>query len=110
MIVRGVTILLWDAQQNVARGALHDVSSRLCRWLLHLHDLCHGEMILLTQNPRGAAIDGDGQLQAYSKLPMSFDIDEGQSTVWIRTLWGQRACECYQIMRDRTTSLVPDCR
>lgn len=42
--------LLWlEAQQNSACNAIHDGSSRLCRWLLQCADRSGSEQLLLTQ-------------------------------------------------------------
>jgi CRP-like cAMP-binding protein len=41
-------ICLSEAQQTAACHLLHDVESRLCRWLLHMHDRMDGDTLQMT--------------------------------------------------------------
>ena len=49
LIMRYIEIVWAEAQQNAACNAIHDGSSRLCRWLLQCADRTGSEQILLTQ-------------------------------------------------------------
>ena len=49
-LIMHYTETLWaEAQQNAACNAIHDGSSRLCRWLLQCADRTGSEQLLLTQ-------------------------------------------------------------
>jgi CRP-like cAMP-binding protein len=49
-LIFGYIETLWtEAQQNAACNAIHDGSSRLCRWLLQCADRIGSEQLLLTQ-------------------------------------------------------------
>jgi len=55
-LIFGYVETLWtEAQQNAACNAIHDGSSRLCRWLLQCADRIGSEQLLLTQVSRGNA-------------------------------------------------------
>src|SRR4051794_31005637 len=41
-------LCLSETQQTAACHLLHDVESRLCRWLLHMHDRTVGDVIRMT--------------------------------------------------------------
>jgi CRP-like cAMP-binding protein len=49
LIVRYTETVWAEAQQNAACNAVHDGSSRLCRWLLQCADRTGSEQLLLTQ-------------------------------------------------------------
>jgi len=111
MIERCTATLLWEAQQNVACNALHGLQPRLCRWLLHSYNLCHGEPIPLTQ--RFLA-----QMLAVRRTTVTFAASMLQSSGIIRYRRGlihiidqdalqERACECYGLMRERMGKVLP---
>jgi CRP-like cAMP-binding protein len=49
LIVRYIETVWAEAQQNAACNAIHDGSSRLCRWLLQCADRIGSDQLLLTQ-------------------------------------------------------------
>ena len=49
VLIRHEQILLAQAQQSAACNASHTVESRMCRWLLRIHDLTQSNEMELTQ-------------------------------------------------------------
>lgn len=49
LIIRNEQVLLAQSQQSVACNAVHDVESRMCRWLLRMLDLTDNRELTVTQ-------------------------------------------------------------
>jgi CRP-like cAMP-binding protein len=96
--------MLWtEAQQNAACNAIHDGSSRLCRWLLQCADRIGSEQLLLTQEflaemlgvRRTTVTLLAQELQKLGILRYS----RGRITILDRAALEERACECYGVIR-----------
>jgi CRP-like cAMP-binding protein len=92
--------MLWaEAQQNVACNAIHDGSSRLCRWLLQCADRTGSDQLLLTQEflaemlgvRRTTVTLLAQELQKQGILRYS----RGRITILDRAALEARSCECY---------------
>jgi CRP-like cAMP-binding protein len=103
---------LWaEAQQNAACNAIHDGSSRLCRWLLQYADRTGSERVLLTQESLAEMLGMRRttvtllaqELQKRGVLRYS----RGRITILDRAALEAGACECYEVIRKLSTVAVP---
>jgi CRP-like cAMP-binding protein len=99
-LVLRYTEMVWaEAQQNAACNAIHDGSSRLCRWLLQCADRTGSEQLLLTQEflaemlgvRRTTVTLLAQELQKRGILRYS----RGRITILDRAALESCACECY---------------
>src|SRR5215468_9464946 len=109
------TETLWaEAQQNAACNAIHDGSSRLCRWLLQCADRTGSEQMLLTQEflaemlgvRRTTVTLLAQELQKRGILRYS----RGRITILDRAALEGCACECYEVIRKLSTVAYPQPR
>lgn len=108
LIVRYIETLWAEAQQNAACNAIHDGSSRLCRWLLQASDRIGGDQLLLTQEflaemlgvRRTTVTLLAQELQNKGILRYS----RGRITIVDRARLEECACECYDAIRHNTLS------
>lgn len=99
LMLRYIEILWAEAQQNAACNAIHDGSSRLCRWLLQCADRTGSDQLLLTQEflaemlgvRRTTVTLLAQELQKQGILRYS----RGRITILDRAALEARACECY---------------
>jgi len=107
------TETLWaKAQQNAACNAIHDGSSRLCRWLLQCADRTGSERMLLTQEflaemlgvRRTTVTLLAQELQKRGILRYS----RGRITILDRAALEECACECYEVIRKLSTVASPN--
>jgi CRP-like cAMP-binding protein len=98
------TETLWaEAQQNTACNAIHDGSSRLCRWLLQCADRTGSERLLLTQEflaemlgvRRTTVTLLAQELQKRGIVRYS----RGRITILDRPALEACACECYEAVK-----------
>jgi len=103
---------LWaEAQQNAACNAIHDGSSRLCRWLLQCADQTGSDQVLLTQEflaemlgvRRTTVTLLAQELQKRGILRYS----RGRITILDRAALEGCACDCYEVIRKLSTVAVP---
>jgi CRP-like cAMP-binding protein len=95
--------VLLQAQQNAACHALHDVESRLCRWLLQSNDVTGDATLPLTQEylshmlgvRRSSVSIMAHKLQGSNMIRYS----RGIITILDRSGLEQCACECYGTLR-----------
>src|SRR5215472_12044259 len=100
-----------EAEQNAVCNAIHDGSSRLCRWLLQCADRIGSEQLLLTQEllaemlglRRTTVTLLAQELQKRSVLRYS----RGRITILDRAALEACACECYEVIRKLSTVAVP---
>jgi hypothetical protein len=102
---------LWaEAQQNAACNAIHDGSSRLCRWLLQCADRIGSEQLLLTQEflaemlgvRRTTVTLLAQELQKRGILRYS----RGRITILDRAALEALACDCYEVIKKLSTVAV----
>jgi CRP-like cAMP-binding protein len=107
------TETLWaEAHQNAACNAIHDGSSRLCRWLLQCADRTGSEHMLLTQEflaemlgvRRTTVTLLAQELQKRGILRYS----RGRITILDRAALEECACECYEVIRKLSTVASPN--
>jgi CRP-like cAMP-binding protein len=109
-LIHRYTELLWvEAQQTAACNAVHDGSSRLCRWLLQCADRIGSEQLSLTQEflaemlgmRRTTVTLLAQELQKKSILRYS----RGKITIVDRAALRASACECYDVITHENLSL-----
>jgi DNA-binding transcriptional regulator YhcF (GntR family) len=90
---------------------LHDVSGRLCRWLLQTSDKTESDTIPFTHEFLGNML---GVRRAtISQVASKFQADglisthRGQITLLKREDLKKKACPCYEIVRKHIDRLVP---
>ena len=110
MVIKGVALLFWESQQNVACAAIHDVQSRLCRWLLRCHDLCNCETIPLTQDflARMLALRRTTITLAASGLQDVGIIQYRRGIIQVLDRVGleQRSCECHAVIAQQVHQMT----
>lgn len=108
LIVRYTETLWAEAQQNAACNAIHDGSSRLCRWLLQCADRTGSEQLLLTQEflaemlgvRRTTVTLLAQELQKRGIVRYS----RGRITILDRPGLEAHACECYEAVKHQNLS------
>jgi CRP-like cAMP-binding protein len=103
LIVRHIETKWAEAQQNAACNAVHDGSSRLCRWLLQCADRIGSDQLLLTQDflagmlgvRRTTVTLLAQQLQKRALVRYG----RGRITIIDRRAMEDSACECYQTIK-----------
>ena len=112
VIVSYAETLLIQVQQSAACNALHDVESRLSRWLLQARDRVDGDTIQLTH-------EFLSQMLGVRRTTVTVVATELQRAGLIRYQRGHiqivdrpgleaRACECYAAVRRRIARVVPE--
>ena len=109
LILRYTETQLAEAQQNAACNAIHDGSTRLCRWLLQCADRTCSEQLLLTQEflsemlgvRRTTVTLLAQELQKRGILRYS----RGRITILDRAALEACACECYGVIKHENLSL-----
>jgi CRP-like cAMP-binding protein len=114
MIVKGVALLFWETQQNVTCAAIHDVQSRLCRWLVRCHDFCNGEAIPLTQDflARMLAVRRTTITLAASELQDAGIIQYRRGIIQVLDRVGleHRSCECHSAIAEQVRQMMAERR
>jgi CRP-like cAMP-binding protein len=105
-MINHYTEVLWaEAQQTTACNAIHDASSRLCRWLLQSAKCIGGDNLTLTQ-------DFLGQMLGVRRTTVTLLAQElqrkgaikysrGKISILSRSTLEALACECHQVMQDK---------
>jgi CRP-like cAMP-binding protein len=102
-IVRHIETKWAEAQQNAACNAVHDGSSRLCRWLLQCADRIGSDQLLLTQD----FLAGMLGLRRTTVTLLAQELQErgivrygrGRITIIDRRALEACACECYHAIK-----------
>jgi CRP-like cAMP-binding protein len=111
LIVRYSELQLGQVQQTAACNALHEVSGRLCRWLLQTSDKIESDTIPFTHEflgkmlgvRRSTVSETASTLHAAGLLRNH----RGQIRLFKREELEKRACPCYEIVRRHVDRLVP---
>jgi len=103
---------LWvEAQQNAACNAIHDGSSRLCRWLLQCADRTGSDQVPLIQEflaeMLGVRRTTVTLLAQELQRRGIFRYSRGRITILDRAALEASACECYEVIRKLSTVAVP---
>jgi CRP-like cAMP-binding protein len=103
MIVRHIETKWAEAQQNAACNAVHDGSSRLCRWLLQCADRIGSDQLLLTQD----FLAGMLGVRRTTVTLLAQELQQrsivrygrGRITIIDRRALEACACECYRAVK-----------
>lgn len=103
LIVRHIETKWAEAQQNAACNAVHDGSSRLCRWLLQCADRIGSDQLLLTQD----FLAGMLGMRRTTVTLLAQELQKrgmvrygrGRITIVDRRALEACACECYQAIK-----------
>src|SRR5262249_31676243 len=109
LIDRHVGLLLFQGQQNAVCHALHSMEARLCRRLLQASDTLDTRVLDVTQ-------EFYSQMLGVQRTSVSLVAHGLQRVGCIQTRRGKielkdraqlesLACECYEIMKERTASV-----
>ena len=111
MITRYTEVLLAEAQQLVACNAVHDASSRLCRWLLQCADHINSPQLPLTQEflaqMLGVRRTTVTLLAQEIQKRGAVKYSRGKMTILNRKMLEDGACECYEVMQRQRLALNP---
>jgi len=108
-LINRYTEVLWaEAQQTTACNAIHDASSRLCRWLLQSARCVGGDHLTLTQDFLGEMLGVRRttvtllaqELQRKGAIKYS----RGKISILSQSTLEACACECHRIMQDKEVS------
>jgi len=106
LVNRYQAILLSQAQQNAACHALHNVSGRLCRWLLQARDTLGTDRIDLTQEFLSHMLGvrrNTVSLEAHTLQTAGLiRYSRGRIAILDRSGLEACACECYSAIREAT--------
>jgi CRP-like cAMP-binding protein len=105
LINKQVGVLLFQAQQNGACHALHEIDGRLCRWLLQAQDVVQSDVVELTQEflshmlgvQRSSVSVSAHELQAAGLIRYT----RGKIEILDRKGLEDCACECYTAIMDQ---------
>jgi CRP-like cAMP-binding protein len=108
LIMRYTETVWAEAQQNAACNAIHEGSSRLCRWLLQCADRTGSDQLLLTQEflsemlgvRRTTVTLLAQELQKRGIVRYS----RGRITILDRPALEASACECYEAVKHQNLS------
>jgi CRP-like cAMP-binding protein len=103
-VITRYTELLWaQAQQTTACNAVHDASSRLCRWLLQSANAVGGDHLALTQEflaqMLGVRRTTVTLLARYLQTKGAIRYRRGRISILDRPQLEACACECHQVMQ-----------
>ena len=109
MAARYGEMLLGQVQQTAACNGLHDVSSRVCRWLLQTGDKTDSDVIPFTHEFLGRMLGVQRTTisQVVGKLHAAGLVDTHRGHIHIVDRAGlkKEACECYEIVRKHVDRL-----
>jgi len=96
---------------SVACNSAHSLKQRLARWLLMMRDRGDAEVLQITQGLLGEmlGVQRPSITHAAEALERAGLIERGRRQVTILDRKGLIAasCECYQLVRERTTFYLP---
>jgi CRP-like cAMP-binding protein len=105
-VVQYNELLVAQMQQSIARNALHDVESRLCRWLLQTQDRTGSDILPFTQELLGQMLGvRRTTITLVARMLQSADMirwSRGRVEILDRQALEHAACECYATTRERT--------
>jgi len=111
LIVRHAELLIGQVEQTAACNALHEVSARLCRWLLQTSDKIASDTIPFTHeflaNMHGVRRSTISQIASKFQDAGIIHYHRGQIRLLKRAELEKNACACYEIMRRHVDRLIP---
>src|SRR5262249_25674016 len=109
MIARYTEVLWAEAQQIAACNAVHDASSRLCRWLLQTSDRIQSDQVPLTQEFLAQMLGVRRTTVTLLALELQrkgvIKGNRGKVTILDRKALETCACECYEVIQQEKLPL-----
>jgi CRP-like cAMP-binding protein len=110
LLIRHAHANLAQAHQSVACNALHELSERLCRWLLMSHDRTANDEVQLTQQYLATmlGVQRTTVTEALGELREAKLIRQGRGRIYIldRPRMEEMVCECYGAVRANLEQLI----
>jgi CRP-like cAMP-binding protein len=111
LLLQYIQALMTQISQTVVCNRHHTVNQQLCRWLLLSLDRLPDNKITMTQElianmlgvRRESVTDAAGKLQHTGMI----DYHRGHITVLDRLGLEAQVCECYQVVKDEFSRLIP---
>lgn len=111
LIVRYAELQLGQIQQTAACNALHDVSARLCRWLLETSDKIESDSIPFTHEflaeMLGVRRSTVSEIASRLQDAGIIHTHRGHFQVLSREELKKKSCACYDILRGYVDRLLP---
>ena len=112
LLIRHTQANLAQAHQSVACNALHDLTQRLCRWLLMSHDRTAREDIQLTQQFLATMLGVQRTTvnEALREMADAGLIRQRRGSIQLldRERLEAMVCECYDVVRLSLSQLIGD--
>jgi CRP-like cAMP-binding protein len=114
LLLRYTQALITQMFQTAACNRHHSVEQQLCRWLLLTLDRLSSRELVMTQELVASmlGVRREGITEAAGKLQQAGFIRyrRGHISVLDRSGLEARACECYAVVRNELSRLLPDAR
>jgi CRP-like cAMP-binding protein len=111
LIVRHAELQLGQIEQTAACNALHDVSARLCRWLMQTSDKIESDSIPFTHEflaeMLGVRRSTVSEIASRLQDAGIIHTHRGHIEVLKRDALKKRTCDCYEILRRYVDRLLP---
>jgi CRP-like cAMP-binding protein len=112
LLLRYTQALITQMAQTAVCNRHHSIDQQLCRWLLLSIDRLPSNQLKMTQEliANMLGVRREGVTEAASKLQQAGLIryKRGHITVLNRVGLGQRACECYAVVKRECDRLLPE--
>ena len=112
LLLRYTLALLSQMSQTAVCNRHHSVDQQLCRWLLLSLDRLPSNELSMTQEliANMLGVRREGVTEAAGKLQKAelISYSRGVITVLDRPGLEKRVCECYQVVKDEFSRLLPD--
>jgi CRP-like cAMP-binding protein len=112
LLIRHVQANLAQVHQSVACNALHEVTQRLCRWLLMSHDRTASDEVKLTQQYLAImlGVQRTTVTEALRDMAEAGLIRQGRGSIHLldRERMQAMVCECYDAVRGNLQQLIGD--
>jgi CRP-like cAMP-binding protein len=109
LVMRHERAIFIQAQQSAVCMATHDISARLCRWLLRVRDLASGDTLPFTQEylAEMLGVRRTSVTTAAHALQEAGTVSYQRGKIVIKDLAGlqKTACECYATVNARYAML-----
>ncbi len=109
-VVRYNEMIVAQMQQSIACNALHDVESRLCRWLLQTQDRTGADVLPFTQEVLGQMLGvRRTTITLVARMLQTADMirwSRGKVEILDRQALERASCECYAASRERMDRLL----
>lgn len=111
VLLRYMQVYITQMAQTAVCNRFHSVEQRFCRWLLLSHDQFPENELIMTQEQIAniLGVRREGVTEAAGKLQKAalIQYNRGHITVLDRLGLEARVCECYQVVKQEASRLLP---